>query len=184
MDIDTTGMVDATDAKSLAGDGYDVATDNNDQMKQLYQHLKNVIESETEATEDRIERFTKQQRASLKAFCEKAQQDYHDILRTIANDGAANETSSNDATLTAANLSANSKLLSDLTPPVTPDSTPMSIGNSPNFKHQPQSFLLLNQNVVTKKHVSWSQRFISLLLAIEFPDQHSFRFVWGCRGRE
>lgn len=33
---------------------------------------------------------------------------------------------------------ANTKLLSDLdTPPVTPDSTPMSIGNSPNFKQQP-----------------------------------------------
>lgn len=73
--------------------------------------------------------------------------------RTIAND-AAIETSNNDATLTTGNLSANSKLLSDLTPPVTPDSTPMSIGNSPNFKQQPQSFLLLNQNVITKKHVS------------------------------
>lgn len=60
--------------------------------------------------------------------------------------------SSNDATLTG-NLSANAKLLSDLTPPVTPDSTPMSIGNSPNFKQQPQSFLLLNQSLVTKKHV-------------------------------
>lgn len=33
---------------------------------------------------------------------------------------------------------ANAKLLSDFdTPPVTPDSTPMSIGNSPNFKQQP-----------------------------------------------
>lgn len=56
-----------------------------------------------------------------------------------------------DATLMS-NLNANTKLLSDLTPPVTPDSTPMSIGNSPNFKQQPQ-FLLLNQSVVTKKHV-------------------------------
>lgn len=85
MDIDNS-MVDATDAKSLADaggkcDDNDVTVDNNDQMKQLCQHLKNVIESETEATEDRIERYTKQQRASLKAFCEKAQQDYHDILR-------------------------------------------------------------------------------------------------------
>lgn len=80
MDVDNT-MVDATDAKSMAGGGYDVTTDNNDQMKQLCQHLKHVIESETEATDDRIERYTKQQRASLKAFCEKAQQDYHDILR-------------------------------------------------------------------------------------------------------
>lgn len=82
MDFDNA-MVDATDAKSLAGGDcdYTIATDNNDQMKQLCQYLKNVIESETEATEDRIERYTKQQRASLKAFCEKAQQDYHDILR-------------------------------------------------------------------------------------------------------
>lgn len=60
--------------------------------------------------------------------------------------------SNNDATLTG-NLSANAKLLSDLTPPVTPDSTPMSIGNSPNFKQQPASFLLLNQSLVTKKNV-------------------------------
>lgn len=81
------------------------------------------------------------------------------VNRAIAGDvsikgmtNVGNETS-NDATLTG-NLSANSKLLSDLTPPVTPDSTPMSIGNSPNFKQQPQSFLLLNQTVITKKHVS------------------------------
>lgn len=80
MDIDNT-MIDATDGKCLTDDGCAIATDNNDQMKQLCQHLKNVIESETDATEDRIERYTKQQRASLKAFCEKAQQDYHDILR-------------------------------------------------------------------------------------------------------
>lgn len=31
-----------------------------------------------------------------------------------------------------------SKLASFDTPPPTPDSTPMSIGNSPNFKHQPR----------------------------------------------
>lgn len=45
------------------------------------------------------------------------------------------------------NTTANAKLLSDLdTPPVTPDSTPMSIGNSPNFKQQP-AFLT---NVLSK----------------------------------
>lgn len=49
-------------------------------------------------------------------------------------------------------LSANSKLLSDLTPPITPDSTPMSIGNSPNFKQT--SFLHLNQSSVQRKIVS------------------------------
>lgn len=72
--------------------------------------------------------------------------------------------SSNDALTN--NLSANSKLLVDLTPPVTPDSTPMSIGNSPNFKQQPQSFLQLNQHLVTKKHVRtlFSVRFFLQLL--------------------
>lgn len=47
-------------------------------------------------------------------------------------------------------LGMNSKLLSDLTPPVTPDSTPMSIGNSPNFKQQ-TSFLMISQNSMHKK---------------------------------
>lgn len=85
MDIDNF-TVDATDAKSLADDTRgDSNSDNNEQMKQLCQHLKNVNESGTEATEDRIESFRKQQRASLKAFCEKAQQDYHDILRYATN---------------------------------------------------------------------------------------------------
>lgn len=67
-------MIDATDAKSR-----DDATTN--RTKQLRQYLRNVIQSETEETEDRIERYTKQQRASLKAYCEKAEQDFHDILR-------------------------------------------------------------------------------------------------------
>lgn len=71
--IDNT-MIDATDAKSR-----DDATTN--RTKQLRQYLRNVIQSETEETEDRIERYTKQQRASLKAYCEKAEQDFHDILR-------------------------------------------------------------------------------------------------------
>ncbi|XP_031630563.1 uncharacterized protein LOC116345393 [Contarinia nasturtii] len=133
----------------------------NNRTKQLRQYLKNIIQSETEATEDRIDLYTKQQMATLRAFREKAEQDYQDILRAIEDDmsikginNIGNNESSNDTTLMG-NLSANSKLLSDLTPPVTPDSTPMSIGNSPNFKQQPQSFLLLNnpnQNIVTKKH--------------------------------
>lgn len=72
-DIDNT-MIDATDAKSL-DDGI------SDRTKQLRQYLKNMIQSETEETEDRIERYTKQQRASLKVYCEKAEQDFHDILR-------------------------------------------------------------------------------------------------------
>lgn len=53
----------------------------NDRSKQLRQHLKQIIESETEATEERIEQYTKQQMALLKSFRERAQQDYIDILR-------------------------------------------------------------------------------------------------------
>lgn len=51
-------------------------------------------------------------------------------------------------------MNANAKLLSELTPPVTPDSAPMSIGNSPNFKQQTtflssdaDTGLLLNKKV-------------------------------------
>lgn len=40
-----------------------------------------MIQTETEATEDRIDRYKKQQMATLKAFREKAEQDFYDILR-------------------------------------------------------------------------------------------------------
>lgn len=67
--------------------------------------------------------------------------------RNIPN-GSDNEANA-DETLVGS-LGTNSKLLSDLTPPVTPDSTPMSIGNSPNFKQQ-TSFLMISQNSLHKK---------------------------------
>lgn len=67
--------------------------------------------------------------------------------RNIPN--ASDNEANGDETLVGS-LGTNSKLLSDLTPPVTPDSTPMSIGNSPNFKQQ-TSFLMINQNPLHKK---------------------------------
>lgn len=72
-DIDSS-MIDANIMKSRETDG-------NDRSKQLRQYLNNVIQSETEATEDRIERYRKQQMAALKAFRERAEQDYLDIMR-------------------------------------------------------------------------------------------------------
>lgn len=77
------------------------------------------------------------------------------IYRTIDDEMSIKGINNNDGNETNndATLLGNSKLLSDLTPPVTPDSTPMSIGNSPNFKQQPQTFLSFNQSLVTKKHV-------------------------------
>lgn len=71
-DIDSS-MIDASHGKHLQN--------GNDQAKQLRQYLNNVIQSETEDTEDRIVRYSVQQRAALKAFREKAEQDYQDILR-------------------------------------------------------------------------------------------------------
>lgn len=53
----------------------------NERAKQLRQYLNNIIQSETEDTETRINRFSVQQMATLKAFREKAEQDYQDILR-------------------------------------------------------------------------------------------------------
>lgn len=62
----------------------------------------------------------------------------------------------NDITLTA-NITSNAKLLSDLTPPVTPDNTPMSIGNSPTFKmHTP--YILISQDVNKVKQVLFSPK--------------------------
>lgn len=111
-------------------------------VKKLRQHLNDVLEQETEATDERIERYAKQQTALLKIFCEKSKQDYDDILSALDDMPCdLNNTDGTNDTLT------NAKLLSNLTPPVTPDSTPMSIGNSPNFKHQ-TSFLLNTRNSI------------------------------------
>lgn len=66
-------MIDATNIKN-----YEHV---NRRAKQFRQYLNNVIQLEIEATEDRIDRYTKQQMTDLKAFREKAEQDYQDILR-------------------------------------------------------------------------------------------------------
>lgn len=73
-DIDSS-MIDASNMKSREN--------GNDRSKQLRQYLNNVIQSETEATEDRIERYRKQQMAALKTFRERAEQDYLDIMRYV-----------------------------------------------------------------------------------------------------
>lgn len=59
----------------------DMLESGNGQFKQLRQYLSDVVQSETEATEDRIEQYSKQQAALLKLFHEKAKQDFQDILR-------------------------------------------------------------------------------------------------------
>lgn len=66
-----SSMIDA--GKTQNGD------DTSKRLK-LQQYLNAVIQSETEATEERIDLYAKQQRAALSAFCLKAEQDYHEIL--------------------------------------------------------------------------------------------------------
>lgn len=66
-------MIDASNLKGSAN--------GNDRTKQLRQYLSNVIQTETEATENRIDQYTKQQMATLKSFRERAERDYYDILR-------------------------------------------------------------------------------------------------------
>lgn len=68
-----SSMIDANNMKNRGNGG--------DRSKQLRQYLNNVIQLETEATEDRIDRYRKQQMSALKSFRERAEQDYLDILR-------------------------------------------------------------------------------------------------------
>lgn len=122
------------------------ATDEtNARSKKLRQYLQDVIEQEKDATEERIERYSKQQTALLKVFCEKVKQEYEDILWAVDDvpDDRKRFDDYDETIVVTETGPNNSKLLlsSHLTPPVTPDSTPMSIGNSPNFRQQ-TSFLI------------------------------------------
>lgn len=53
---------------------------NNIRTKQLRQHLADAIQVETEATDERIDQFTKQQMALLKMFRDQAENDFENIL--------------------------------------------------------------------------------------------------------
>lgn len=83
------------------------------------------------------------------------------ICRTIYDDAtnknAGDAMTMGDITDITLTTTPNAKLLSDLTPPVTPDNTPMSIGNSPTFKTQ-TPFLLVHQDANKVKPVNISIR--------------------------
>lgn len=51
------------------------------ELKQLRKYVNDVVQSELEATEERIDRYAKQQMALLALFREKTEQDYQFILR-------------------------------------------------------------------------------------------------------
>lgn len=68
-DIDSS-MIDVSHTKN-----------GNDRTQQLRQYLNNVIQSETEETEARIQRYSTAQMAALREFRQKSEHDYRDILR-------------------------------------------------------------------------------------------------------
>lgn len=112
----------------------DVANKDNDstRIKILTQNFRDAIQQEINETNDRITKFNEEQFRSLNLFREKAEQEYNALVRIIK---TVPEQSTNS---NVAEQLAGSKLTTFDTPPPTPDSTPMSIGNSPNFKHQPR----------------------------------------------
>ncbi|KAG4076063.1 hypothetical protein HA402_010858 [Bradysia odoriphaga] len=112
----------------------DVADKDNDtiRIKNLTQHFRDAIQQEINETNNRITKFNEEQFRLLGLFREKANQEYNALVRIIK---TVPEQSTNS---NVAEQLAGSKMTSFDTPPPTPDSTPMSIGNSPNFKHQPR----------------------------------------------
>lgn len=101
---------------------------------------RDAVQSEIEATDARIRRYTEQQFAALQRFRERAAAELGQLVKlagTVRHDGAE-PASAMDAS--AALVTA--KPLLEATPPATPDAgTPMSIGNSPNFISRPQQSL-------------------------------------------
>lgn len=110
--------------------------------KRLQQHFRDAVQREIEATDERIRSYTEQQFAQLRAFREHAAAEYQTLVRLALSvpETAASlppQTIATATTTTATAALASAKVLLDTTPPATPDSTPMSIGNSPNFGRPP-----------------------------------------------
>ena len=62
--------------------GFDfIAANLSARSKNLKKHLRDVIQQEIDATDERVRRFTEHQSALLKIYREKAEQDYQDIIR-------------------------------------------------------------------------------------------------------
>lgn len=103
-----------------------------ERIKNLTECLHDAIKRETTAADDRIARYTEQQFTLLKMFREKAEQEYHEFASLI------NNVPESKATLDEGVfnfLPSGTKYQID-TPPATPESQPMSVGNSPTFKQQ------------------------------------------------
>lgn len=133
-------------------------------QNQLTQRFRDAVQREIEATDERILEYTNAQFAKLKAFRERAEMDYNLMVRLLRNIPDLHTTPSAGAVF------LNLKNPLD-TPPATPDSTPMSIGNSPNFK--PTGLLSLLKQQATPNKTSAPTTPISPLVPIHQNDQRN-----------
>lgn len=122
-------------------------------IRNLQQHMHEVMQQETAVVEERIRQFSEQQYAMLKMQRLRVEQEFHTLcsvinsvpeLLVMTSGGGGSVVGDNSPTTTnegdpmnGANNN-NSKSLME-TPPATPDNTPMSIGNSPPIGANPNN---------------------------------------------
>lgn len=138
-----------------------------DTGNQLTQRFRNAVQREIEATDERILTYTNNQFAQLKAFRERAEMDYNLMVRLLRN---IPDHQTTPLTTSAGAVFLNLKNPLD-TPPATPDSTPMSIGNSPNFKPTGLLSLLKQQSTPNKSSAPTTP--ISPLVPVHQNDQRN-----------
>lgn len=109
--------------------------------KRLTQQFHDAVQQEIEATDERIRAYTERQFAELQRFRERALADCQQLCKLAATVRPTPAVGVNAAAAaSAASAIVSAKQLLETTPPATPDaSTPMSIGNSPNFGRLPLS---------------------------------------------
>lgn len=128
-------------------------------LKNLEKTLEQRIRTEIAETDERIARYSEQQFALLKNFREKSESEYQNLVSLVQNvpenlfemQFSSNDdnddqqqpehpTSSDASDTSAINNTSDTQqqITSFDTPPATPESTPMSVGNSPVFRQQNQ----------------------------------------------
>lgn len=99
----------------------------------LTKRFRESVQAEIAATDERIRQYTSDQYTQLRDYRERVEMDYRLLFNALQE--LPDETEVNRAI--SVDSSTNAKYVLD-TPPATPDSTPMSIGNSPVYKQQSQ----------------------------------------------
>uniref|UniRef100_T1GN30 Uncharacterized protein n=1 Tax=Megaselia scalaris TaxID=36166 RepID=T1GN30_MEGSC len=139
-------------------------------LKSLNKTLIQRIQKEVDETNQRIQRYSEQQFALLKNFREKSESEYQNLVSLVKNvpenlfemqfyndpdlnvdqgveHPTTNATDASDSSAinnTSDTQPQPTQITSFDTPPATPESTPMSVGNSPVFRQQQQQQSIAN----------------------------------------